>query len=71
MFAIDGFFMDHGLEAAALGDVVAKVRKGLAALQVPIDDTPVRVHMLASIVQAMRMAQALASSSRNLQRMLP
>jgi hypothetical protein len=35
--------MDSGLEAAALGDLVAKVRKGLAESQVAIDDTPVRV----------------------------
>jgi hypothetical protein len=58
--ALNGFFEDHGLEAIALGDLVAKVRKPLAASQVAIDDTPVRVHLPASIVvKALRMAQAL------------
>jgi hypothetical protein len=60
MSAVNGFFKDHGLEAIAIGDMVAKVRKGLAASQVAIDDTPVRVHLPASIVvKALRMAQAL------------
>jgi hypothetical protein len=31
MSAVNGFFKDHGLEAIALGDLVVKVRKGLAA----------------------------------------
>jgi hypothetical protein len=58
--AVNGFFKDHGLEAVALGDLVAKGRKGLAASQVAIDDTPVRVHLPASIaIKALRMAQAL------------
>jgi hypothetical protein len=70
--AANGFFKDHGLEAIALGDLVAKERKGLAASQVAIDDTPVRVHLPASIiVKALRMAQALrlqltAATSREL-----
>jgi hypothetical protein len=60
MLTVNGFFKDHGLEAVALGNLVAKVRKGLAASQVAIDDTPVRVHLHASIVvKALRMAQAL------------
>jgi hypothetical protein len=60
MSAVNGFFNDHGLKAIALGDLVAKARKGLAASQVAIEDTPVRVHMPTSIVvQALRMAQAL------------
>jgi uncharacterized protein (DUF1330 family) len=29
--AVNGFFKHHGLEALVLGDLVAKVRKGLAA----------------------------------------
>jgi hypothetical protein len=37
--AVNGFVNDHGLEAVALGDLVAKVRKGFAASQVAIDDT--------------------------------
>jgi hypothetical protein len=58
--AIIGFFKNHGLEAVALGDLVAKVRQGLAASHVAINDTPVRVHLLASIIaQALHMAQAL------------
>jgi hypothetical protein len=60
MSAVNGFFKDHDLEAVALGDLVAAVRNGLAASHVAIDDTPVRVHMPASIVvQALRMDQAL------------
>jgi hypothetical protein len=55
--AINGFFKERGLEAVALGDLVAKVRKGLAASHVAIDDAPVRVHLPASIVvKALRMA---------------
>jgi hypothetical protein len=58
--AVNGFFKDHGLEPIALGDLVAEVRKGLAALHVAIDDAPVRVHLPASIVvKALRMTQAL------------
>jgi len=70
--AVNGFFKDHGLEAVALGDLVAKVRKGLAASQVAIDDTTVRVHLPAYIIEkALRMAQALrlqltAATSREL-----
>jgi hypothetical protein len=57
---VNGFFKDHGLEAVALGNLFAKVRKELAASQVAIDDTLVRVHLPASIVvKALRMAQAL------------
>jgi hypothetical protein len=60
MSAVNDFLKDHGLEAVALGDLVANVRKGLAASQVAIDDTPVRVHLPAYIVvKALRMAQAL------------
>jgi hypothetical protein len=60
MLAVNGFLIDHGLEAVALGDLVAKSRKGLAASQVAIDDTTVRVHMLSSVVaQALRMVQTL------------
>jgi hypothetical protein len=58
--AVNGFCMDHGLQAVTLGDLVAKVRKGLAASQVAIDDAPVRIHLPASIVvKTLRMAQAL------------
>jgi hypothetical protein len=57
---VNGFFKDHGLEATALSDLVAKVRKGLAASHVGIEDTLVRFHLPASIIaQALRMAQAL------------
>jgi hypothetical protein len=66
--AVNGFFKDHGREAIALGDLVAKVRKGLAASQVAIDDTPVRVHLPASIiVKALRInawPKPYASNSR-------
>jgi hypothetical protein len=51
---------DHGLEVVGLGDLVAKVRKGLAASHVAIDDTLVRVNLLSSfVVKALRMPQAL------------
>jgi site-specific recombinase XerD len=50
LHAVNGFFKDHGLEAFSLGDLVAKVRKGLAAPHVAIDDTPLRVHLTTSIV---------------------
>jgi hypothetical protein len=57
---VNGFFKDHGLEAVVLGDVVAKVRKGLAASHIAIEEAPVRVHLPTSIVlKALRMAQAL------------
>jgi hypothetical protein len=48
--AVNRVFKDHGVEAFALGDLVAKVRKGLAASYVAIEDTPLRVHIPASIV---------------------
>jgi hypothetical protein len=50
MSVVNGFFKDQGLEAIGLGDLDAKVRVGLAASYVAIDDTMVRVHMPASIV---------------------
>jgi hypothetical protein len=60
MSAINGFFNDRGLEAIALGNIVAKVRQGLATSHVTIEDTPIRVHLPPSIVgHALRMAQAL------------
>jgi hypothetical protein len=56
MSTVNGFLKDHNLEATALGDLVAKVRKRLAESQVAIDDTLVRVHLLASVIaQALRM----------------
>jgi hypothetical protein len=58
--AVYGFFKDHGLEASALGDLVAEVKKGLAALQVAIDATTVRIHLPTSVVvQALSKTQAL------------
>jgi hypothetical protein len=65
MSALNGFFKDHDLEVIALGDMVAKVRKGLAASQVAIDDTPVPVHLPAYvIVKALRWPKPYASNSR-------
>jgi hypothetical protein len=53
---VNGFFKGHGLKAFALGDLVAKVRKGLATSHIAIEYTPIRVHLLASIViQALRL----------------
>jgi hypothetical protein len=48
--AVNGFFKDHGLEAISLDDQIAKVVRRLAASKVVIKDTPIRVHMLSSIV---------------------
>jgi hypothetical protein len=60
MSAANGFFKDHGLEAVVLGDLVAKVRKGVAASQVAIDNKPIHVHLSGSIVvQALHMAKVL------------
>jgi hypothetical protein len=60
LLEVNGFFKDHGLEANAHGDHVAKVRKGLAASHVAIDNTPIRVHLPTSIVvKALYMAQTL------------
>jgi hypothetical protein len=60
MSAVNGHFKDHGLEPVTLFDIVAKVKKRLAASQVAIEDTPLRVHLPDSIVaKALRMAQAL------------
>jgi hypothetical protein len=39
MLAVNGIFKDHGLDAVALGDLVANVRKGLAASKVAIGET--------------------------------
>jgi hypothetical protein len=58
--------MDHGLDAVAVGDLVAKVRNRPADSQVAIDETPVRVHMPALIVlQSLRIAQALQRQLSN------
>jgi hypothetical protein len=60
MLAVNGLCKDHGLEAVGLGDLVAKVRKGLGASHVAIDDILVRVHLPTSVAfKALRMAQAL------------
>jgi hypothetical protein len=64
MSAVNGFFKGHGLEAIALGDLIAKVQKGLAMSHVTVEDTPLRVHMLGSIaVQALRL-QLVDSTTR-------
>jgi hypothetical protein len=60
MSAVNGFVKDPVSKHFAHGDLVAKDKKGLAASHVAIADTPLRVHMPASIiVQALRMAQAV------------
>jgi hypothetical protein len=48
------------MEAIALGSLVTKVRKGLPASHVAIDDTSTRVNMPTSVAfKALRTAQAL------------
>jgi ubiquitin C len=65
MSAVNGFFKGHGLEAIALGDLIAKVQKGLPMSHVTVEDTPLRVHMLGSIaIQALRL-QLVDSTARS------
>eukprot|EP00873_Tetraselmis_striata_P010131 jgi/Tetstr1/430395/TSEL_020205.t1 len=61
MSAVNNFFKDHGWEPMlALGDLVGRVRKGLAASQVMLHPEPMRGPLPARVVlKAMTLAKAL------------
>jgi hypothetical protein len=64
--AVSGFFKDHGLDAVGLGDLVVKVKKGMAVSLVAIEDTHLHVHMPLSVVlQALRIQLIEATTSAN------
>eukprot|EP00873_Tetraselmis_striata_P014952 jgi/Tetstr1/435216/TSEL_024135.t1 len=58
--AINNFFKDHGREPMALGDLVSKVCKGLAASQVTLNPELMRAPLPARVVlKALTLAKAL------------
>jgi hypothetical protein len=58
--AVNGFFKDHGAEPVAQGDLVAKVRRGLAASQISLKPNRTRMYLPARImVSSLRMAKDL------------
>eukprot|EP00873_Tetraselmis_striata_P040771 jgi/Tetstr1/461035/TSEL_006185.t1 len=58
--AINGFYRDHGAEPVAQGDLISKVRKGLAASQVEPDPPGVRTDVPARfITRTLRLAETL------------
>jgi hypothetical protein len=58
--AVNGFFKDHGAELVEHGDLVAKVRRGLAASQVSLEPSRTRMYLPARIiVSLLRMAKDL------------
>jgi hypothetical protein len=57
---MNGFFKDHGAERVAQGDLVAKVRRGLVASQIPL--LPIRTHLYPRariLVSSLRLAKDL------------
>jgi hypothetical protein len=57
---VKGFFKDHGAESFAQGDLVAKVRRGLAESQVSLQPSCTCMYMAARIiVSSLRMAKDL------------
>jgi len=58
--AVNGFFKDHGAEPVAQGELVAKVRRGLAASQVSLQPSRTRLYLPARIlVSSLRLAKDL------------
>eukprot|EP00873_Tetraselmis_striata_P011413 jgi/Tetstr1/431677/TSEL_021205.t1 len=58
--AVNNFFKDHGREPMALGDLVSRVRKGLAASQVTLNPELMRSPLPARVLlKALTLAQAL------------
>eukprot|EP00873_Tetraselmis_striata_P012991 jgi/Tetstr1/433255/TSEL_022543.t1 len=58
--AVNSFFKDHGREPMALGDLVSRVRKGLAASQVTLNSELMRAPLHARVVlKALTLAKAL------------
>jgi hypothetical protein len=56
--AVNGFFKNHGAEPVTQGDLVAKVRRGLAASQVSLHPTRTRMYLPARIlVSSLRLAR--------------
>jgi hypothetical protein len=49
MLAVNNFYKDHGRESVALGDLVARVRKELAASQVTLTPTLIRVPLPSAV----------------------
>jgi site-specific recombinase XerD len=47
--AVNGFVKDHGSEPVAQGDLVAKVRRGLAASQVSLQPSRTRMYLPARL----------------------
>jgi hypothetical protein len=57
---VNGFFKDHGDEQVAQGDLVAKVRRGLAASQVSLHPSRTRMYLPARILaSSLRLAKDL------------
>jgi hypothetical protein len=57
---VNGFFKDHGAEYVAQGDLVAKVRRGLAASQVSLHPNRTRMYLPPRIlVSSLRLAKDL------------
>eukprot|EP00873_Tetraselmis_striata_P018362 jgi/Tetstr1/438626/TSEL_027177.t1 len=58
--AVNSFFKDHGREPMALGDMVSRVRNGLAASQVTLNPELIRAPLPARVVlKALTLAKAL------------
>eukprot|EP00873_Tetraselmis_striata_P027947 jgi/Tetstr1/448211/TSEL_035499.t1 len=58
--AINGFYRDHGAEPVAQGDLISKVRKGLAASQVEPDPPGFRTDVPARLItRTLRLAETL------------
>eukprot|EP00873_Tetraselmis_striata_P035161 jgi/Tetstr1/455425/TSEL_042257.t1 len=58
--AINGFYRDHGAEPVAQGDLISKVRKGLAASQLEPDPPGVRTDVPARLItRTLRLAETL------------
>jgi hypothetical protein len=62
LLAVNGFFKDHGAEQVAQGDLVAKVRRGLAAFQVSLHPNRTRMNLPTRIlVSSLRLAKDLST----------
>jgi hypothetical protein len=61
--AVNNFYKDHGREHVALGDLVARVRKGLGASHVNISPTRIRVLLPAKVVYFSRWYEQRLSAS--------
>jgi hypothetical protein len=58
--AVNGFFKDHGAEPVAQGDLVAKIRRGLAVSQVSLQPCRTRMYLpFRILVSSLRLAKDL------------